>query len=337
MLPWILGGLAAAGIAYLIARYLHRKEDPPFELPDPDREQKRREAREAEDAARRARREREAAEAQAAVREAERRKAQAIRNRDELINKIVRSVTFASQFRRLGSKVTGEELVPSLVPADDINIRPMQGFGELPRTLSRTQALPEEVFYGQAAANQLPVMEHIERVELREDVWGPTNNVLLVLQDVSPSMWFDDATGNHHIDWAVRLNERIIDKCIKENASYVVVPFGGVPTTPTAAKTAAECAEIKRRLPDILEQISDTHILNALNAGIEYVQAHGFDEARMLLVTDGDPSNAKCFAFDADEVAEQLKKLNIHLHTVCIGGDHPKLRRISEGYDLLHD
>jgi len=249
-----------------------------------------------------------------------------IRSKDQALEDLVRATTFTSRQMIVGEKIVGIEEVPSQIPADDIMIRPMNGMGELPRVLPKAQMLPDDMFYAQAAAGQLPVTEHIEHVSLTEPVWGKSRKVLIVVQDISMSM-----QEHNRIRWAIRLNERLIDRCSKEDAAYVLLPFSGAPESPRTARNEPERGELRRGLTRVLGlSPTGTNIDAALAAALSHLEEQEYDEIRILLVTDGTEGVSGL-------TVERLKKSGAFLHTVVINPQHDMLQSISNRYDELRD
>ncbi len=233
---------------------------------------------------------------------------------EELISKVVAAVKFA-MFRR----VVVEEN-PSEVPTDQVNIRPMNGISELDSVIPSVQGYEDDVFFGLAAARQLPVMEFIEQVEREEKI----RKALLVLQDCSGSM-----EQENRIKWAIRLNERLVRKCRDEQAEFVLIPFADSPQAAHHARTSEECDRLQPSIRNILYSDGGTDLDRALGAGMDLIEREKFGEARILLVTDGTQE------INVSATKERLRRLNVWLHTVCIAGDNLSLRGVSNQFDLL--
>lgn len=255
-----------------------------------------------------------------------RRLQEAILGQDALIQKIVNSVRFASAHAVIRQEVVGHREEPSMTPADDVRVRQMRGIGELPRVLPQTHGLDDEVYYGMVARSQLPVTEHIKRVGIVEDIIGEATNVLLVMVDVSGSMEFDDDTDNPRIRWAIKLCEKLVDRCLKEKAVYILSAFGTQIYRKIKANGPEELNLLRDQVRYFLHVGGGTAIHNSVLEGIDLLKEEGFTEARILLVTDGDDE------IDMHELRSNLDEASVTLDTVCVGNSRPDLAAISGNY-----
>jgi len=245
---------------------------------------------------------------------------------DELIQKVVDGVVFTTKQMVIGEKKVGTKRVESEIPADDIEVRKMRGLSELPKVLPGSHALPDDIFYGMAATNKLPVVQHIETRDLTEPEYGKAHNVLLVLQDISGSM-----EENDRLSWSIRLNQKLIDKCIEQEAEYVLIPFSNYPYDTVRASTREELEGLKRRVDEIIyDSGGGTSFDNVLLAVVDILERERFAEKRIILVTDGEDSIS-------DDVVNRLKKSGANLHSIVIAGENSYLRSISDKYDVLRE
>ena len=249
-----------------------------------------------------------------------------IRDRDQLLEDIVKATTFTSRMMQVGERIVGTQEVPSDIPADDIAVRSMRGMGELPRVLAKVQMLPDDMFYAQAAAGQLPVLEHIEQVSLTEPIYDKCRKVLLVVQDVSLSM-----QEHNRIQWAIRLNQRLIDRCGQEDAAYVLLPFSGTPDNPYTARNEPERKDLLGSLTRVLGlSPTGTNIDAALDEALSHLEQQKYNEIRILLVTDGTEGIS-------DMTVGRFQSSGAFLHTVAINPQGDMLRHVSQRYDVLRD
>ena len=136
---------------------------------------------------------------------------------------------------------------------------------------------------------------------------------------------------HNRIRWAIRLNERLIDRCSKEDAAYVLLPFSGAPESPRTARNEPERGELRRGLTRVLGlSPTGTNIDAALAAALSHLEEQEYDEIRILLVTDGTEGVSGL-------TVERLKKSGAFLHTVVINPQHDMLQSISNRYDELRD
>lgn len=248
---------------------------------------------------------------------------------DQLIERIVTGVKFATKTAIVDQEVVGTEVVSSMVPADDIGIRPMSSPSELPRVLLGQQALPDDMYYGLMARNQLQVTEHIAHRDLTKPVFGPARNVLLSLSDISTSMQTMDAAGNSKAGWSIRLNQRLAQRCQEEEAEFILCPFNHGIFATHRGKGREELDRLRFNVPSILGLQGGTSIQQALTDAISLLKDEGFTEARILLITDGEDN------IDALALKAMLDEAHISLHTVVLFNHREDLRSISDRYDEL--
>ena len=236
------------------------------------------------------------------------------RARNELIDRVSRQIQFAR-----GQKISIQR-VESLVPADDIEMRPIRDMSEVDKLTTQAHAQPDDLFFGQLAGRQLQVVQHLEDQIVEE----PAHNVLIMVIDCSGSMGEYERS-----EWARQLCERLTERCIHENAEVVLITFNDAVRGIYHAKTDAERRSLLTNMGRCIFHDGGTNINIALLAGMDIVERGSFDEARMLLVTDG------TVGIDTQEVQQRLRQLKVNLHTIVIAGDHPQLREVSNRYDVL--
>lgn len=246
-------------------------------------------------------------------------------SREEMLDHIVGSVRF-SQAEVIHIEKIGEIRQDSPWPADDIEMRPMRSFSEIPRILPSRHGLPDDLFYGLLATKQLSVRQDIEEVGIFEERHEQRKKTLLVVQDTSGSM-----SDECRAEWAVELNEKLMDRCLEEDAGYSIQTFNGLPIafSSVAAGDKKGFRHLRDRLSSLLSPGGGTNIDAALQAAVEHIDGKGYHDVHMILVTDGTQS------VDVQMARELLKSGNIHLHTICIAGDNPDLAMVSDAYDVL--
>lgn len=300
MLTWILGGIAAALLAAALLwlfRPRKKPEEPevPLDLPLP-------------------------AQLQELPPESY------VSRRHELIEKISSKVTFSQKPVKLKSVKVGERLEPTLFATGESEVRPIQNVGELPRVLPRSHGLPDDMFFGQVASGQLPVVEHLDRVDIVEDRYGVPRNVLVYLTDVSPSM---EEFGRKH--WSKFLCERLIDRAEREGAEFVLIPFCQFVCGTHHVRTKEEFAWLRQNLDRLLSIQGGTDIDGVLSAGMDVIEQEDFTGRKLMLVTDGTQG------INVRSTVERLRELGIELHAVCIGQVNRDIRTIARHFDHFPD
>jgi len=254
----------------------------------------------------------------------ERNRYEAERRRDELLRRIVAATEFTVKQMVIDQKVVGSERHSSRIPADDIDIRPIRNLSEIGAALPSTQAMDDDIFFGALAAKSLPVVEHIQTVDVTEDVLGESRNILVILHDVSGSM------GGEKIRWAIRLCQLLLDRCIDQGAECILIPYRDYLQGKYVATNEAECQQFKLELSNILQPGGGTRTNNALLEVLNFLKTEKFGQVRILLVTDGEDS------IDVSGIRQGFDEIGAYLHTVCIAPvGNEDLRRASDRYDYL--
>lgn len=240
------------------------------------------------------------------------------------MEQIARRIRFAVGSGIIKSTKVGENLVPSPIPTDEMAIRPIQDVSELPQALPQVLGMPDDMFFSQLAARELPVVEFQERVDVMADIEGVPRKALVLIVDTSGSM-----SEEERAEWASGLCEKAIRRADADNVEVALLPFVDHPKEWQRARTHEERMQLCANLRNILYPNGGTDIDAALNAGIEYLSDPTFTERKIMLVTDGGSN------IDAPSMKAALKRIDAEMHSVCIGPDNPDLKSISAHYDWL--
>lgn len=237
--------------------------------------------------------------------------------RNNLIDRLVDSIKFASREMVTQNQVQGSRPRKSIVPTGNYNVRPLRGVAEFASLLPSSHMLDDNHFYAQLATNKLMVGEFIE-------YHGKAHNTLVVAVDGSGSM-----ENSGRVQWSMGLVERLIDRCIEIGAEMFFVVFSDYIRGSYHVFDKKSAEEIRGRLGSVLSPRGGTDINITLKKIFEIVDEGKFAEARILLVTDGTEG------VDEENILKELSKRKIFLHTVCIAGEREDLKRISSEYDRL--
>jgi uncharacterized protein with von Willebrand factor type A (vWA) domain len=240
------------------------------------------------------------------------------RKQSELLEKIVASIQFSTTEIVSEEPIAGTEPERSSIPTSSYNVRPINSMDEFAMLLPSSQLLDDDQFYGQLAAKNLLVGEF-------QVYRGNAKKVLVALFDGSGSM-------EHHgrVQWAKSLCQRLIERCLSLNAELILIVFTREVRETHRIIDEASARKVLSRLDNILFPDGGTSIDTAIFAGCDLVEAGKFNEARALLVTDGEDDQ-----IDVNAVKKRLTETNIALHTVCIANDRPDLSSISNRYNQL--
>ena len=259
--------------------------------------------------------------------------------REETIRRVVAGVKFAQKLVQVGEETVGTEEVPSQVPADDVTYRPINGFGEIMGILPAEHAYPDDLFLARVAQKQPLVAEHIAHLALTKPIMGKAKNTLVVLQDCSGSMnepidgsgdAEDTKLSKSKRGWAIKLNQRLAERCLKEQATYILIPYTGAVGTPVRAETEDEVREVIRHLPDYMQEYDGgTATHGALMWVLDYVRELECTEARIILASDGQDN------LNVDMIRARLKEQGVNLHVIGICCANPDFKAVADQYDEL--
>ncbi|NTU99264.1 VWA domain-containing protein [Candidatus Falkowbacteria bacterium] len=237
--------------------------------------------------------------------------------RKRLLDSVVQSIEFSTKELVSDQPISGAKSRQSLVPNANFNVRPIRGVQECPALLPSAHLLDDDQFYGRLATHGMMVGEYVE-------YYGKARRVLYAAFDGSGSM---KEYGRYQ--WAMSLCEALIDRCIKQQAEFILIVYSGEIKGVYHIRTLKEAIEVKRKLVSILFPEGGTDIDLALGTIFDMIKESKFIDARALLVTDGTES------VDERHILQRRQEENIFLHTVSIAGQRDDLRRVSNRYDQV--
>lgn len=227
-------------------------------------------------------------------------------------------------------KKVGEEIVRTNVPTGDIEIKPLQSFGEIPKVLNSQMASDDEIFYPLVASGQLLVQQPIEYEGVYKERFIRQRKTLRALVDVSGSMKGD------RIAWARLLLTLLVEKARKAFADYLLTTFTKVPGQPMKADAneSFSFTEVLDYIEHSIRADGGTDISAALHNELDLIEEENEKEkmeqsAQIVLITDGNDK------IDASSLKKRMDALKVELHTVIIGQRHDGLRSISKKYYFL--
>lgn len=253
----------------------------------------------------------------------------------EIISEIASHVAFSRRRVVVGHKTVGRRVVGHIAeespyPADDIMIRPIGDLGEIPQMLPSERISDHTTQVVRSVTGQALVMANIERRPVTEPIIEPIfregKQVLYLLLDVSGSMVGQQYGG----DWKMPLWRGVsiflIRRAQKEHAAFLLRTFADDVSELEMAETEAAA----KRVENLIRQQGDrggTNIGLALRTAIADIRREAYDQAELMILTDGEDDK-----FDASSVRQELDAANIKLHAVLLGTQNEALRRCADVY-----
>lgn len=236
--------------------------------------------------------------------------------------------------RKVDQRAVGihREEVP--FPAEEVDIRPLKDLGELHQALPSETALDDDLFYARAAAGELLVAVNVEvqpiHEDVFEDVWEERQRTLMVVLDVSPSV-FEGYNPWMPPVWK-GLTLSMIDKSQQAEASVVLHEFDKGDRGWYTATAKAGYTRLRNHIAEVGPG-DGTDIGRAILRAIDRLEKETFDQAQIMLVTDG----ADYGGVDPQLVRQRLDTARIKLHVVLLGVEHQSLLSCADTYQIVEN
>jgi hypothetical protein len=296
----LMTAAAAAGVpltlalASFLALFLSSPKNPLFPLPtltEEERKQQEEWVRQARERQEKARKE--AAEAKA------RQQAEAEARLNAVITEVVSHVAFTAKRVQVGMMKTGERaigVVEAEVPytSDDTDVRPIQSMSEIPRLMHAELGQPSELMLVRLATGEALVQSNIERTPVYEDVHEPV--------------------------WEER--RRVLYNLRDRSGSMHAAPVRVV----TDKEADGLIHFLMHHSPD-----GGTNIPRAISAAISDLACESYDQADIVIVTDGEDQAG----LEPAKIRKQLKDAKIRLHAILLGADNKALRDCADVYQII--
>lgn len=260
-------------------------------------------------------------------------------NLADTIRRIGSQVEFAARRVKVGVRKISEravgihrEEVP--FPAQDVDIRPLKDMGELPLAIPGETALDDDLFYARAASGELQVAVNVEVrpvfEEAFEDVWEERQRTLVVILDVSPSVF------PKHNPWMRPvwrgLTISMIDKAEQAEAVVYLHEFDEGDRGWYTATAKAGYTRLRNHVAEIAAG-RGTNIGHAIIRAIEHLGKETFDQAQIMLVTDGEDHGG----VNPQEIRGRLDAARVKLHVVLLGVQHQSLLACADTYQIVEN
>jgi uncharacterized protein with von Willebrand factor type A (vWA) domain len=255
------------------------------------------------------------------------------------IARIGSEIEFTARRVKVGRRPIEERAIGVLreevpFPAQDIDVRPLAHMGELHRALPAEVALEDDQFYARAATGELVIAIDIHEETLfetiYEDVWEERSRTLVVVLDVSPSVFPQYNPWMPPVWRGLTLS--MIDKAEQAQATVLLHEFDGGDRGWHTATAKSGFTKLRNHVAEV-RQGDSTDIGSAILRVIERLEKETFDQAQIMLVTDGEDHGG----IDPAHIRTRLEAARIKLHVVLLGVQHQSLLACADTYQIVEN
>ena len=255
------------------------------------------------------------------------------------ITRIGSQIEFAARRVKVGRRPIEERAIGVLreevpFPAEDIEVKPLAHMGELHRALPAETALDDDQFFARAAAGELVIAVDIHEETLfetiYEDVWEERQRTLVMVLDVSPSVFPQHNPWMSPVWRGLALS--MIDKAEQAQATVLLHEFDGGDRGWHTATAKSGFTRLRNHVAEI-RQGDNTNIGSAILRVIERLEKETFDQAQIMIITDGWDNGG----VDPIQIRNRLDAAHVKLHVVLLGVQHQTLLACADTYQIVED
>ncbi|MBP7134339.1 hypothetical protein KBA73_03925 [Patescibacteria group bacterium] len=260
----------------------------------------------------------------------------------EMIEAITTNMTFTTKRVLVGHREVGEVLVEhrlleSTTPADEYEVRGIHHPGEFAQLLPSERTKPPEMALLRLLSGEAQIAQHFEHVAIYDPIYEPIYTELklavYVLMDNSPSMYKDDHAPRGERDWRIVVAKGVVlallERCLQEGSVFLFRWFSGSLSRLYRVQNRDEAANFIDYLSRLTES-SDTNITRGIRRAINDCEAEELDEARIMMITDGEDNR-----LNPSEICARLVETNASLHSVLIDVHNQSLQDCSNVYQVI--
>ncbi len=325
-LPWILGGAATIALAWLLRKFFRKQkeEKEEEEIIKSTIEQKQIELNEKLNLIGEILADLSKDSPDFALNEILPKKFEPLQDLWDKIQNVAKQIQFSEKRAHMSRKV-GEEVIPSKIPTNEIEIRNMQNISELPKALSGDLGADNDLFYAKVATNSILITQSIERIDVIEEKSILRKKILRLVVDVSGS------TDGERNAWNRVLCKLLLHKARGNNAEYSLTTFDDNPQQHDSGLPTKEMQKLQSFIDSSVVVLGGTDINKALQYEINLIHEENESiglkqDTQIVLITDGTEGINEGF------VSNALKQEQIILHTVLLGTEHKELKKVSNKY-----
>ncbi len=177
---------------------------------------------------------------------------------------------------------------------------------------------------------EVNVEDRTIREEIYEDVWEERERRLIIVLDVSPSVFPGENPWMEPVWKGLVLS--MVDKTEHAEASIILHKFDGGDRGWNTATTKGGYTKLRQHVSEITEG-SGTDIGSAVRRTMNHLEADTYDQAEIMLVTDGQDFGG----INPAEIRRQLETSRIKLHVILLGVTHQSLLACADTYQIVEN
>jgi len=256
---------------------------------------------------------------------------------EKAVDMLTSHIVFAKRRELVGTRVvyekaSGRREVEGDIPEAGFIVRPIHGMDELPLLDPFELTLDDDIFFERLATGSAMVRVPVEHKPImrrvHREVYEEKVQVVYLLLDSSGSM------GDGYDPWKPPvwrgILRRIIASAHRIQATTMLRLFTG--EIGSIFRTDDGKTETKDllRVVESLAPDGGTNLGAALLAAIQDMKELKFDQADIIMVTDGEDDN-----FEYAAVRKQLDEAKIRLHVIMLGTKNERLRHAADIYQIV--
>lgn len=262
----------------------------------------------------------------------------------DAVEELCGHVTFAVQRILAGYEKSGEKEVGFTTeeiphPGNDMVVRPLRDFSELPLLLPHEACLPEDIKWMRILSGDALIAAHAESKPIMEDIhsakYKVVARVLYVLWDCSSSMGGGRHGAANNWKWRVPVWKgvllRLMEKALRGQVPICIRPFGPDVGPLTRVVTPAQAIAFRRVVLKDYPDMGGTDIGRALEVAIDDFSGFDYDTGDIILLTDGEDEGLD----RANQIRHALDGSNLKLHALMLGVENESLRQLCDVYHVV--
>lgn len=275
--------------------------------------------------------------------ELERQREEARRRYSERLHQAVEELTANIKFahrrvyvgdRKTGERFLGVESEESMFPADGMEPRPISNPSEMVNLLPSELAFDNDILDARVASGEALVSAHVERRTVTEPIYEPVYEervrIVYVLLDVSPSMFYPQYDGQWRPPVWKLITQQLLMKALEVRAPFYMRQFDQAVRRKLRHALTPDDANQLYKLIDGIGSGDGTNMTRAITKAIEDFSGWEYDEADIMMVTDGEDDELQI-----EELRAALDQSGIRLHAIMLGVQNEGLRMLCDRYQIV--
>jgi len=255
------------------------------------------------------------------------------------VSELTQNIRFSSRRVYVGERKTGERFLgikteESMFPADGMEPRPMSTPAEMANLLPSELVFDDDILDARMASGEALVSAHVQKTAMVEPIYEPVYEervrIVYVLLDVSPSMFDPRYDGQWRPPVWKRVTASLLDRALETQAPFYLRQFDQHVRRKLRHAVTDEDGEALRKLIMGIESGDGTAIQRAVVKAIEDFSAWEYDQADIMMVSDGQDEE-----INVPDLRAALDEAGIKLHAIMLGIENETLRGLCDVYQIV--